>query len=44
MERQHEERRRQARGLILLAVLVLIASLLRFGVHRVFTQGWWRLW
>jgi len=39
--RQHE-RRRQLRGLLLLAVAVLVFSLLR--AHNVFTEGWWRLW
>ncbi len=38
------ERRRQVRGLLLLAVAILIFSLLRAGVHAVFTPGWWRLW
>jgi hypothetical protein len=38
------ERRRQLRGLILLAIVVLVFSVLRTGVHRVFTPGWWRLW
>ena len=38
------QRRRQARGLLLIAGAVLIASVLRAGVHRVFTVGWWHLW
>lgn len=38
------ERRRQVRGLLLLAMLVVLFSILRAGVHRVFTVGWWRLW
>jgi hypothetical protein len=38
------ERRRQVRGLLLLAVFALAFSILRAGVHRVFTVGWWRLW
>ena len=39
------ERRRQVRGLLLLALAVLIFSLLRAGLHHVFTPaGWWRLW
>jgi len=43
--RKSVERRRQVRGLLLLAVAVLLFSLLRVGVHRVFTPpGWWRLW
>jgi len=30
------------RGLILLAVLVLLASMARAGFGRVFVPGWWR--
>ncbi|HEV2578885.1 MAG TPA: hypothetical protein VGU25_16895 [Acidobacteriaceae bacterium] len=32
------------RGLILLAVLILIASLVRAGFGRLFVPGWWRQW
>jgi hypothetical protein len=32
------------RGLLLLAFAVLIFSLLRAGIHTIFTPGWWRLW
>jgi hypothetical protein len=39
-----QERRRQVRGLMLLAFAVLLFSILRAGVGRVFTHGWWRLW
>ena len=42
--REAVERRRQARGLTLLALAALFFSLLRFGLHRIFTPGWWRLW
>lgn len=38
------ERTRQARGLMLLAFAAIAFTLLRFGLHRVFTPGWWRLW
>jgi hypothetical protein len=38
------ERRRQVRGLLLLAGAVLLFSILRAGPHHVFTVGWWRLW
>jgi hypothetical protein len=41
---RHAERRRQIRGLLLLAAVILIFSLLRSGLHHVFTPGWWRLW
>ena len=30
------------RGLILLAVLVLLGSMIRAGFGRVFVSGWWR--
>jgi hypothetical protein len=39
-----KERARQIRGLVLLAVAVLVFAVLRAGVHRVFGPGWWRLW
>jgi len=38
------ERRRQVRGLLVLAAIAIAFSILRAGVHRVFTVGWWRLW
>ena len=41
---QDRERRRQIRGLVLLAGAAIVFAILRFGVHRVFTPGWWRLW
>ncbi len=44
-QRKQAERRRQVRGLVLLAIAVLVFSLLRAGLHTVFTpHGWWRLW
>jgi hypothetical protein len=42
--RRLTERRRQVRGLLLLAFAILIFSVLRAGIHNVFTPGWWRLW
>jgi len=42
--RRQTERRRQLRGLLLLAFAILIFSLFRAGAHNVFTRGWWRLW
>jgi hypothetical protein len=42
--RRQTERRRQIRGLYLLAIAVLIFSLLRAGAHTIFMPGWWRLW
>jgi hypothetical protein len=41
---EETERRRQIRGLLLLAALVILFSIFRAGVHNVFTHGWWRLW
>ena len=38
------EQRSLLRGLILLAVLILIASLARAGLGRLFVPGWWRQW
>ena len=38
------ERRRQVRGLLLLAIVAIVFAILRAGVHRVFTVGWWRIW
>jgi hypothetical protein len=42
--RRQTERRRQVRGLLLLALAVLVFSLLRAGTNNIFTPGWWRLW
>ncbi len=41
--REAAERRRQLRGLLLLAIAAIAFILLRFGPARVFTPGWWRL-
>lgn len=38
------ERRRQVRGLLVLAVLAITFAIFRAGIHRVFTVDWWRLW
>jgi hypothetical protein len=38
------ERRSVVRGLIVLAVLTLAASMVRAGWDRVFVHGWWRQW
>ena len=38
------ERRRQVRGLLWVAAVVLVGSVLRAGVENVFPRGWWRLW
>jgi hypothetical protein len=43
---EHEvvERRGMVRGLLLLAMVVLLLSIGRAGLERVFMHGWWRLW
>jgi hypothetical protein len=41
---QKLERRRQVRGLLLLALAAIVFAILRAGVHRVFTSSWWRVW
>lgn len=38
------EQRSLLRGLILLAVVILIVSLVRAGLGRLFVPGWWREW
>ncbi len=40
-DREKTERRSVVRGLILLAVVVLVGSMLRAGLDRVFVHGWW---
>jgi hypothetical protein len=39
-----QERKRQVRGLVLLALAILAFSILRSGTHIVFPAGRWRLW
>ena len=43
-EGEQIERRRQLRGLLMLALIVLVFNLARAGLGRVFPRGWWRLW
>lgn len=38
------ERSSLLRGLILLAVVILIVSIARAGLDRLFVHGWWREW
>lgn len=38
------EQRSLLRGLILLAVVIVIVSLARAGFDRLFVHGWWREW
>jgi hypothetical protein len=42
--RERLERRSVLRGLILLAVLALLAGIARAGLRRVFVHGWWNQW
>jgi hypothetical protein len=41
---EQAERRGMVRGLLLLALVVLLASFWRAGLDRVFVSGWWRHW
>ena len=43
-QRKIHERRSQLRSLLVIAVVVLLFSLYRAGLHNIFTPGWWRLW
>ena len=43
-QRAQTASRSAARGLLLLAFLVLAASIARAGFERVFVSGWWRHW
>lgn len=38
------ERSRQLRGLLWVALLILVGSVIRGGLPNVFPRGWWRLW
>ena len=42
--RLNAERRSQLRGLLYLALLATLFVILRYGLSRLFTPGWWRLW
>jgi hypothetical protein len=39
-----EFRRRQIYGLLLVALILLIAGLSRASMRDVFPTGWWRVW
>jgi hypothetical protein len=41
-DREKIERRSVVRGLILLAIVLLVGSIVRAGLDRVFVHGWWR--
>jgi hypothetical protein len=41
-EREKLERRSVVRGLLMISVLVLVGSIMRAGLDRVFVHGWWR--
>jgi hypothetical protein len=43
-DREHIERGRQLRGLLILACIVIVLSIVRAGLGRVFTPSWWHLW
>ena len=41
-KREQMEHRSLVRGLLLLVLLLLVASIARAGLDRVFVPGWWR--
>jgi hypothetical protein len=41
-DREKTERRSVVRGLIVLAMVLLVGSMVRAGLDRVFVHGWWR--
>jgi hypothetical protein len=43
-DREAMERRSLVRGLVLLALVVLVMEFARAGLGRVFVPGWWRQW
>jgi len=43
-DREHAERRRQLRGLLILVFVVIAVSIARAGLGRVFPPSWWHLW
>ena len=43
-KRENHERRSMFRGLILLAILVLLFAVVRAGMGRAFPSGWWHRW
>jgi len=43
-ERIAAQRRMQVRGLLWLALLVIVFSVMRAGLHNAFPHSWWRLW
>lgn len=43
-ERARVQQRSVVRGLVLLALMVFLVSVLRARVHNVFLPGWWRHW
>ncbi len=43
-EREGIERRSLVRGLLVIVAVVLVLSIARAGLYRVFVPGWWRQW
>jgi len=37
-------RRRQVGGLLIIAAIIVVASIFHAGIGRVFPPGWWRVW
>jgi hypothetical protein len=42
--RERMEGRSMVRGLVLLALMALLAGIARAGLDRVFVHGWWNQW
>ena len=43
-ERERQEHFSLLRGLVWVALVVLVASIARAGLGRAFVPGWWRQW
>jgi len=42
MNSHAQQRRRQITGLLIIAVIILLAALYRADLHAIFPPGWWR--
>ena len=41
---RHSLQRRQAAGIVIILVAIVILSIWRVGLAAVFPVGWWRIW
>ncbi len=44
MSADPELRKRQVYGLLIVAVILLVAGVARSSMHDLFPPGWWRIW